>query len=36
VYHYYDGDDNGRSKLLIRPITFDANDWIVLGDPLFP
>jgi arabinan endo-1,5-alpha-L-arabinosidase len=36
AYHYYDGDANGASKLQIRPITFDATDWIVLGDSLFP
>jgi arabinan endo-1,5-alpha-L-arabinosidase len=36
AYHYYDGDDNGVSKLQVRPITFDAQDWIVLGSPLFP
>jgi arabinan endo-1,5-alpha-L-arabinosidase len=36
VYHYYDGDDDGVSKLQVRPITFDASDWITLGDPLFP
>lgn len=36
AYHYYDGDDNGVSKLQIRPITFDSTDWVVLGDPLFP
>jgi arabinan endo-1,5-alpha-L-arabinosidase len=36
VYHYYDGQANGASKLQVRPITFDATDWIVLGDPLFP
>jgi arabinan endo-1,5-alpha-L-arabinosidase len=36
VYHYYDGDDNGASKLAIRPITFDSTDWPVLGDMLFP
>ncbi len=36
AYHYYDGDANGASKLQIRPITFDAEDWVVLGDPLFP
>jgi len=27
---------NGASKLLIRPITFSADDWIVMGDPIFP
>jgi arabinan endo-1,5-alpha-L-arabinosidase len=36
VYHYYDGDDNGVSKLQIRPIAFDDDDWVTLGDPLFP
>jgi arabinan endo-1,5-alpha-L-arabinosidase len=36
VYHYYDGDAAGASKLQVRPITFDATDWIVLGAPLFP
>jgi len=36
VFHYYDGNDNGNSKLQIRPIRFDATDWITLGDPLFP
>jgi arabinan endo-1,5-alpha-L-arabinosidase len=36
VYHYYDGMANGASKLLIRPITFTADNWIVLGDPIFP
>ena len=36
VYHYYDGQANGASKLQIRQITFDASDWIVLSDPLFP
>jgi arabinan endo-1,5-alpha-L-arabinosidase len=36
VYHYYDGQDNGNAKLQIRPINFDANDWVTLGNPLFP
>jgi arabinan endo-1,5-alpha-L-arabinosidase len=36
AYHYYDGQANGASKLQIRPINFDAQDWIVLGDSLFP
>jgi arabinan endo-1,5-alpha-L-arabinosidase len=36
VYHYYDGQANGASKLQIRTINFDASDWITLGDPLFP
>jgi arabinan endo-1,5-alpha-L-arabinosidase len=36
VYHYYDGDDDGVSKLQIRPITFDSSNWVVLGAPLFP
>jgi arabinan endo-1,5-alpha-L-arabinosidase len=36
AYHYYDGDASGASKLQVRPITFDAADWVVLGSPLFP
>jgi arabinan endo-1,5-alpha-L-arabinosidase len=36
AYHYYDGQNNGASKLAIRPVTFDGSDWPVLGDPLFP
>lgn len=36
VYHYYDGDDNGNSKLQVRPIVFGTDDWATLGDPLFP
>jgi arabinan endo-1,5-alpha-L-arabinosidase len=36
AYHYYDGQDNGNSKLQVRPINFDANDWVTLGAPLFP
>jgi arabinan endo-1,5-alpha-L-arabinosidase len=36
AFHYYDGSDNGASKLQIRPIGWDAQDWPTLGDPLFP
>jgi arabinan endo-1,5-alpha-L-arabinosidase len=36
VYHYYDGQANGASKLQVQPINFDANDWVTLGAPLFP
>ncbi|MET0791695.1 MAG: arabinan endo-1,5-alpha-L-arabinosidase [Polyangiaceae bacterium] len=36
AFHYYDGMDNGASKLQIRPINFDSSDWPTLGDPLFP
>jgi arabinan endo-1,5-alpha-L-arabinosidase len=36
VYHYYDGEGGGDSKLQIRPIQFDSSDWVVLGDALFP
>jgi arabinan endo-1,5-alpha-L-arabinosidase len=36
AYHYYDGDDGGASKLQIRPIVFGSDDWVTLGDPLFP
>jgi len=36
VFHYYDGMDNGASKLQVRPINFDTNDWPTLGAALFP
>ena len=36
VYHYYDGEGGGASKLQIRPIVFGPDDWPTLGDPLFP
>jgi arabinan endo-1,5-alpha-L-arabinosidase len=35
VFHYYDGDDSGNSKLQVRPIQFDSSDWVTLGDALF-
>jgi arabinan endo-1,5-alpha-L-arabinosidase len=34
VYHYYDGQMNGASELMLRPITWQ-NDWPVLGAPLW-
>jgi arabinan endo-1,5-alpha-L-arabinosidase len=36
VYHYYDGQDGGNAKLSIRPISFSADDWPTLDEPLFP
>jgi arabinan endo-1,5-alpha-L-arabinosidase len=36
VYHYYDGQDGGNPKLAIRPISFSADGWPVLDEPLFP
>ncbi|HTA93075.1 MAG TPA: arabinan endo-1,5-alpha-L-arabinosidase, partial [Polyangiaceae bacterium] len=36
AYHYYDGDDNGNSKLQVRQINWDTTDWPTLSDPLFP
>jgi arabinan endo-1,5-alpha-L-arabinosidase len=36
AFHYYDGMDNGASKLQVRPINFDTNDWPTLGAALFP
>jgi arabinan endo-1,5-alpha-L-arabinosidase len=36
AFHYYDGDNNGASKLQIRPITWTSDDWPSLGNPLFP
>jgi len=35
VHHFYDGDDNGRSKLQIRPLTW-ADGWPRAGEPLAP
>lgn len=34
VHHYYDADDNGRSKLQIRPLTWSADGWPTVGDPI--
>lgn len=34
VYHYYDGQMNGASELMLRPITW-KNDWPELGTPLW-
>jgi arabinan endo-1,5-alpha-L-arabinosidase len=36
AFHYYDGDDNGNSKLQIRPVDWGSDDWPTLGQPLFP
>jgi hypothetical protein len=36
VFHYYDGQANGASKLQIRPISFSADDWPTLDPALFP
>ena len=32
IYHGYDAKDNGRSKLIIRPMQWDAQDWPVMAD----
>ncbi|HUQ96079.1 MAG TPA: hypothetical protein VM010_00335, partial [Chitinophagaceae bacterium] len=29
VYHGYDAADNGRSKLIIKPLRWDAQSWPV-------
>lgn len=34
TYHYYDGQMNGASELMLRPITW-KNDWPELGAPLW-
>ncbi|HEX2673322.1 MAG TPA: arabinan endo-1,5-alpha-L-arabinosidase [Polyangiaceae bacterium] len=34
AYHYYDGQMNGASELMLRPITW-KNDWPELGAPLW-
>jgi arabinan endo-1,5-alpha-L-arabinosidase len=31
IYHFYDGEDSGKSKLAMRAITFDADGWPMLG-----
>ena len=33
VHHYYDADDQGRSKLQVRPIVW-IEDWPTAGEPL--
>ncbi len=36
-YHFYDGEENGRSKLAIRPLQWDGTGWpIVQGKPKTP
>jgi arabinan endo-1,5-alpha-L-arabinosidase len=35
AYHYYDGNANGASYLMLRPIQFDTDDWPVFGAPLW-
>ena len=36
VHHYYDAEDNGRSKLQIRPLTWTEDGWPVAEEPLAP
>ena len=35
VHHFYDAEDNFRSRLQIRPLTW-TEDWPYAGDPLTP
>ena len=35
VYHYYDGNANGASLLMMRPIAWTADDWPMLSAPLW-
>ena len=35
VYHYYDGDANGASFLMMRPIAWTADDWPMFSAPLW-
>ncbi|HEY2735447.1 MAG TPA: arabinan endo-1,5-alpha-L-arabinosidase, partial [Polyangiales bacterium] len=35
VYHYYDGQDNGASFLMMRPILWTADDWPQFSAPLW-
>ena len=32
VYHGYDAKDNGKSKLIMRPLSWDSAGWPVVGD----
>ncbi|HEY8484018.1 MAG TPA: arabinan endo-1,5-alpha-L-arabinosidase, partial [Longimicrobiales bacterium] len=34
VHHYYDAEENGVSKLQIRPLLWDAEGWPVAGEPI--
>lgn len=34
VHHYYDAEDDGESKLQIRPIVWSRDGWPFPGDPL--
>ena len=34
VHHYYDADDNGRSRLQIRPLIWKEDGWPVADEPL--
>lgn len=34
VYHFYDAEANGRSRLQIRPMAFDDDGWPTLDPPL--
>ena len=36
VHHFYDAEDNGRSKLQIRPLTWSADGWPSVGEPISP
>ncbi|MET0592277.1 MAG: arabinan endo-1,5-alpha-L-arabinosidase [Polyangiaceae bacterium] len=36
AYHYYDSQDGGKSKLSIRPISFDVDGWPKLEEQLWP
>jgi arabinan endo-1,5-alpha-L-arabinosidase len=35
TYHFYDGEDDGRSKLHARELIWDDQDWPVLTDRVF-
>jgi len=35
AYHYYDGDANGASFLVLRPIAWTADDWPLFMAPLW-
>jgi arabinan endo-1,5-alpha-L-arabinosidase len=34
AYHFYDGDDNGKPTLQLRPLTWSPDGWPATGEPL--
>ena len=34
VHHFYDADDDGRSKVQVRPVLWTPDDWPLPGEPI--